>query len=238
MQKNSTICRVDQQLVSSIYGFPIQLITNIAQMLSLSLSHSLSLPFCGCGSTERSHESNRSVDCVQRPLALLFASPAVEVEIMQSFLSFFSSALSLSRSGSNNTNVSVLRVSELLFNFSCYFCLGDLSMRERKFIVAFQRHAYNSICLQMFAQLNLFVSQFEYCRFLRFILIVSACTLPFVFVVYFVASSLSPSFFDFYLLVCVFFSSLARCFVFIFVLRFLTYSICHNLLSDFSVSFH
>lgn len=64
--------------------------------LSLSLSHSLSLPFCGCGSTERSHESNRSVDCVQRPLALLFASPAVEVEIMQSFLSFFSSALSLS----------------------------------------------------------------------------------------------------------------------------------------------
>lgn len=44
---------------------------------------------------------------------------------------------SLSRSGSNNTNVSVLRVSELLFNFSCYFCPGDLSMRERKFIVAF-----------------------------------------------------------------------------------------------------
>lgn len=42
----------------------------------------------------------------------------------------------------------------------------------------------------MFAQLNLFVSQFEYCRFLRFILIVSACTLPFVFVVYFVAISL------------------------------------------------
>lgn len=64
---------------------------------------------------------------------------------------------------------------------------GDLSMRERKiivivtsffrsfyFFVVVQSDMHNSICLQMFAQLNLFVSQFEYCRFLRFILIVSA----------------------------------------------------------------
>lgn len=169
------------------------------------------------------------------------------VRVALSFILYFylrsishAPALDLMHTHKHTAIVSRLRslsVSLMLFD------PGDLSMRERKFIVTFfQWHAYNSICLQMFAQLNLFVSQFEYCRILRFILIVSAWTHCLLFLL---SLFFSFSFFSFILTcVCVhFFHSVFLstlqfwCFVFICVLRSLTYSIYHNLFSDFLLVF-
>ena len=171
------------------------------------LSRSCSPVLSHSVSTKRSHESNITVYMCVLCLAPVCISSS-QAELCTPF--FFSS-------------VSWLSISSMPFSWVICPCVSANSLlpfSDMHTIAFVCKCLPNWICL----------SQFEYCRFLRFILIVSACTLPFVFVVYLL----------FFLLArfCAFFPLLfCWCFVFIFVWRFLTYSICHNLLSDFLLVF-